>query len=85
MSRKPLAEHKGSEPAQAKDQAHKPAKHIECSATWGSATPVLAPSEGSFLDAKRGRTWMRFDRLAMIHELDAANRSPTLMRSRKVK
>jgi hypothetical protein len=32
-----------------------------CSATWGSATPVLAPSEGSFLDAKRGRTWMRFD------------------------
>jgi hypothetical protein len=33
-----------------------------CSATWGSATPVLAPSEGSFLDAKRGRTWMRFDK-----------------------
>src|SRR5665647_3654399 len=27
----------------------------------GSATPVSAPSEGSFLDAKRGRTWMRFD------------------------
>src|SRR5665213_2559010 len=32
-----------------------------CSAMWGSATPVSAPSEGSFLDAKRGRTWMRFD------------------------
>ena len=25
-----------------------------CSAMWGSAPPVSAPSEGSFLDAKRG-------------------------------
>ena len=28
---------------------------------WGSAPPVSAPSGGSFLDAKRGRTWVRFD------------------------
>src|ERR1700716_1696679 len=25
-----------------------------CSAMWGSAAPVSAPSEGSFLDAKKG-------------------------------
>lgn len=37
MSRKPLAEHKGSEPAQAKDQAHKPAKHIEETARLASS------------------------------------------------
>jgi hypothetical protein len=29
MSRKPVARHKDSEPAQAKDRTHKPAKHIE--------------------------------------------------------
>src|SRR5476649_1591112 len=39
---------------------------------WGSATPVSAPSEGSFLDAKRGRTWMRFDSYSpRVYELAA--------------
>jgi hypothetical protein len=30
--------------------------------TSGLRDAVLAPSEGSLLGAKRGRTWMRFDR-----------------------
>jgi hypothetical protein len=29
MSGKPVADHKGSKPAQGKDKSHKPAKHIE--------------------------------------------------------
>jgi hypothetical protein len=37
MSRKPVAEDKGSKPTQAEDQSHKPAKHIEETARLASS------------------------------------------------
>jgi hypothetical protein len=49
MSRKPLMGHKGSKPTRAKDQSHKPAKHIEDIAQMASSVEpemVRKPGKG---------------------------------------